>query len=377
MPNVSVYYTRHCNTIENLLSKSRSDVQGFTDDKIEKPSKVNISANYNPSLSNFGIAHGLHTISKYNFDKNINPDVVCGSYYVRTWQTAFILYNAYFKNGGTLYILPHIHEYQDGAAKSPEDLRKYMMEEQKYCNIRRSMKDFVTFILHLKQFMKSYYPHLYKRFTFTIPKIVFYNKNGKPISLQKACNLNYYKKFIYIYEHDFNIFEKEIIPKFVNSFDKKITTLGIVIHGSIMIFDVIKAIDPPKDIKAKTIRKVDDSFDILNCDTYLVKYKVLNKSASRTKDTLYSTQIYPYSKKNIQNDHFNFPYFNVKIDFLRSKKFMNPLVKILVKKKMVLHQKDKKMVLGLYHSDKEVVKYFNYILSYYKKCKNSFGKSKK
>ena len=197
MPNVSIYYTRHCNTIANFFSKSRHDLQDFTGEKIEKPSES--LAEYNPSLSNFGIAHGLHTISKYNFDKNINPDVVCASYYVRTWQTAFILYNAYFKNGGTLYILPHIHEYQNNPKsppKSREEIRKISVEEQKYCNIRRSMKDFVAFILHLKKWMKSYYPHLYKRFSFEIPKIVFFNKYGKPVSLQKACNLKYYKKYM-------------------------------------------------------------------------------------------------------------------------------------------------------------------------------------
>ncbi len=317
---LNIYYTRHCNTIENLIENLYLQTQSLTNEKIKDYNHLFIQ---NPSLSNFGIIHGLETISKYNFDKNIHPNVVCASYYVRTWQTAFILYNNYFKNNGTLYILPYIHECHSEKV----DIKK----EHLLYNIKESMKRFILFIKYLKKFMKNNYINLYNDFTFEIPKIVFLNKYGKEVSLEKAYNINYYKKYIYLYEPNIKKFENKILPKFLNNLSIKIDNIGIIVHGLLIQRYILKK----KDILVN------------NCNTYLIKYKINNNS---------------FLRKNIYTKYksltFYLPHFHMKISH-----YNNPIYKIFVKKNMKLN---KKYILGLYYN-KKVIKYFDYLLSYYKK----------
>ena len=157
MNKVNIYYTRHCNTVHNLLKECKFLKKSYF-------KKIDIE---NPVLSNFGINHALHIYNHFNFNNKFNPEIVCASYYVRSWISAFILYNDYFKKNNILYILPYIHEYHNHI--KPSSLDK--INEIKYFNIKNSMKIFKKFISYLKKFMKIYNKNLYKKFTFTPLKI--------------------------------------------------------------------------------------------------------------------------------------------------------------------------------------------------------------
>ncbi len=342
---VDIYYTRHCNTAHNLLKELK-----FLD-------KEHFESIENASLSNFGIIHGLQIASHFNFYKKIDPNVVCASYYVRTWQTAFLLYNEYFARGGTLYVLPYIHEHNDKLRPSHQDCVK---EFDDY-NIKKCMRDFIDFLAYLKKFMQKYYPSLCKKFTFQIPKIVLLNKFGKAISLQKAYNLNYYKKNIYLYNPNFRIFEKKILSTFEKYINRDLQRIAVITHGKVIKQDILGIKEKKsQNVKGNLVRSVhpEKGLEMNNCDTYMIRYKKSNKKYIRASIPM---QYFPNSQRNLKYDYFIIPHFK-----LKTTNREKPIYQILIKRKMKLSVADKKMILGFYTS-KKYMKSFDSYLALYKK----------
>ena len=365
IPECNIYYTRHGNTISNFFQEFKSYCPKGKYRSIE-----------NPTLSPPGIIHALRIFEKYDLYKKVKPHVVCGSYYVRTWETAFILYNSYFKAGGALYVLPYIHEYND------EDNDKHVPKEvyereYKYYNVRKCLLDFMKFIDYLKEFMKERYPHLIEKqlFSFKFPKIIFMDKYGNRIERKDAMNLDFYKKNIYLYNPNMRIFETRIFPKFYQDLLKDLgyprdrIHLAIVIHGKLIKMDLIGLVYK-KDSEGKFIgasigpgvditRKVDDRHYLLvnNCDTFLKRYhhhpgKEKGNRGSFEKGL---TQTFPNSQREIQT------YDNFMVRPIGHVNMNTKFIKGLVEKKLKFTPEVIKILLGIYYRGKYIRRLQRYL----------------
>ncbi len=359
-PECDIYYTRHCNTISNLFHEFKGYCPKGKYRSIE-----------NPSLSNLGIIHALRIFENYHLDKKVKPHVVCGSYYVRTWETAFILYNSYFKAGGALYVLPYIHEYNDD--DNDKDVPKEVYErEYKYYNVRKCLLDFMKFIDYLKEFIKERYPHLIEKqlFTFKFPKIIFMDKYGNRVDRKDAMNLEFYKKHIYLYNPNMRIFETRIFPKFYRDIlgdlghPSSSIRAAIVIHGKLIKTDLIGLVYK-KDRDGKFIgasmapnvditRKIDDKYYLLinNCDTFLKRYH-----PGRDKGTFEKglTQTFPSSQREIQM------YDNFMVRPLGRVNMNTKFIRGLVEKKMKFTPEVLKIILGIYYRGKYIQRFQRYL----------------
>lgn len=357
MSKINIYYTRHCNTIHNLLKELK-----FLNKLYFK--KIDVE---NPGLSNFGINHALHIYNHYNFNNKFHPEIVCGSYYVRTWISAFILYNDYFKNNNILYVLPYIHEYHNNT--KPSSLDK--INEIKYFNIKNSIKIFKNFILYLKKFMKIHYKNLYNTFTFKIPKIIFINKSGNVINKKDINNINYYKKNVYIYNPNLKFFEKKILSFLLKDINKDIN-IGIITHGKFIKKELLylkgskKGYNNSSNFKKYVIttRKFDNinhNIETNNCDTYLKKYIMYKKNIDVDKKC---KQIFPSKNKLNYFDNYVVPFYNIKI---KNKKIINQLLEnINFFKKLIYKQKNIKYIFGFYYqSYKNNMSYFKKLIKLY------------
>ncbi len=369
-----IYYTRHCNTISNIFQEFKSYLKGKGIGK-GKPIYRSIE---NPSLSNLGILHALRIVDKYHLDKKVKPHFVCGSYYVRTWETAFILYNSYFKAGGALYILPYIHEYNDdldGNGVIPDHVYQ---REYKYYNVKKCLIDFMKFIDYLKGMVHQHYPHLIEKniFTFNFPKIIFMDKNGNQVTQKDAMDLEFYKKHIYLYSPDWRIFESRIFPKFQQ--DVVIPTLqlygsdpsisariAIIIHGKLIKTDLLrilyrrdqegKVIGASLPREVDIVRKIDDKGYLLinNCDTFVKRYRVQG-----VQKMIYEKgvrQLFPNSQREANfYDHFYVkPLGKVELD--------TRMIRKRVEKKVVITQEMVKMILGIYYREKYIKRFRRYL----------------
>lgn len=349
MRDIDIYYTRHLNTVQNVLKELK-----FLD-------KSKYESIQNSSLSNFGILHALQIYSTYNLYDKIKPNIVCASYYLRTWETAFLLYNKYFANGGTLYILPYIHEHNDNTRSTSSE----RVEEYKIYNIKRSLAEFVKFISYCKTYIRKYNIQLYKKMSFRLPRIVFINKHGKEVSGRKYLNMEYYKRHMYLYNPNFEIFENRILPTFLESFDESFHKLSVITHGKIIKKDLLsfnKKMDHfPESISIyRKIEKgkVDEKYLLVNNgDTFMKMYR--SKNHDHDHDG-FVKQIFPPSFKSMDRfDHLYIPFYKCKIYNVE-----NHIQQILKKKKYVLNRADKKYLLGFYHSPK-MFKYLNYFIRLY------------
>ena len=347
-----VYYTRHCNTIANLFYEFRQYCPKGKYRSIE-----------NPSLSPPGIAHGLRIFEKYHLDKKVKPHVVCGSYYVRTWETAFILYNSYFKEGGALYVLPYIHEYNDN--ENDKHVPKEVYErEYKYYNVRKCLLDFMKFIDYLKEFIKERYPHLYASFSFKFPKIIFMDKYGNIVDRKDAMNLEFYKKHIYLYNPDMRIFETRIFPKFYRDLFKESSynpRVAIIVHGKLIKTDLIRLV-LKKDREGKVIgasiphdvditRKIDNNnyLWINNGDTFMKKF-VYNHGFGKG-----LIQTFPSSQREIET------YDHIMMKGL-GKVTLNPrFIRGLVEKRVKFTPEVMKLLLGIYYRGKYIRRFERYL----------------
>jgi hypothetical protein len=359
-----IYYTRHCNTISNLFYEFKQYCPKGKYRSIE-----------NPSLSNLGIIHGLRIFENYHLAKKVKPHVVCGSYYVRTWETAFILYNSYFKAGGALYVLPYIHEYNDD--DNNKDVPKEVYErEYKYYNVRKCLLDFMKFIDYLKEFIKERYPHLYPLFTFKFPKIIFMDKYGNRVEPKDAMNLEFYKKHIYLYNPNMRIFETRIFPKFYRDllgnlgYPQGRINVAIVIHGKLIKTDLIGFFNK-KDRDGKVIgssmapnvditRKVDDKnyLWINNCDTFLKRYHPGKEKGSKGEKGTFEKgliQTFPSSQREIQM------YDNFMVKPLGRVNMNTKFILDLMERKVKFTPEVLKILLGIYYRRKYIQRFQRYL----------------
>lgn len=339
--NLNIYYTRHCNTVHNLLKELK-----FLNKSYFKSIDIE-----NPVLSNFGINHALHIYHKANFNNEFTPEIVCASYYVRSWISAFILYNDYFKKNNILYIVPYVHEYHDKL--KPTSIEK--VDEIRKFNLKVSIKKFKKCILYLKKFMKLYYPKLYKTFTFNIPQLIFVNKFGNIVKEKDINNLNYYIKNIYIYNPNINMFEKKILKKFLEKTNNHfIKNISIISHGKFIKKDLLLLKNKKKVYKyaltkkINTFRKfVNNNLEINNCDTYLKHNKKIS-------------QVFPFKNKLNYFDYYNVPYYKSKFG---NKKILEQLLK---NNKFNLNIKDASYIFGFYYNDyKNKLLYFKKLIYLY------------
>ncbi len=343
--NLNIYYTRHCNTVHNLLKELK-----FLNKSYFKHIDIE-----NPALSNFGINHALHIYNNANFNNVFSPEIVCASYYVRSWMSAFILYNDYFKNNNILYVLPYIHEYHDKLKPTVNEKR----DEIKNFNLKVSIEKFKKFIIYLKNFMKLYYPKLYKKFTFKIPQIIFVNKFGNIVKEKDIYNLNYYIKNIYVYNPNINIFEKKILKKFLEKINiknvKNVKNVCIITHGKFIKKDLLLL----KNVKAiykyaltkkiNTFRKfINNNLEINNCDTYLKSNKKV-------------VQVFPSNNKLNNFDYYQVPYYKIKFG---NKKIVEQLLK---NNKFNVNIKDASYIFGFYYNKnvKNKILYFKKLIYLY------------
>jgi hypothetical protein len=322
--NLNIYYTRHCNTVHNLLKELKF---------LNKSYFKNIDVE-NPALSNFGINHALHIYNHSNFNKHFHPEIVCASYYVRSWMSAFILYNDYFKKNNKLYIVPYIHEYHDNVKASSIE----KADEIKKFNCKVSILKFKKFINYLKKFMKLYYPKLYKQFTFKIPKLSFVNKYGNIVKEKDVYNLDYYIKNMYIYNPNLHIFEKKILKKFLEKTkNNHIQNISIITHGKFIKYDLLSFKNKKKMYeyierkKINIFRKfVENNIELNNCDTYLKN----NEKVS---------QIFPPKNKLNDFDYYRVPFYKTKF---ANKRIVEQLLK---NNKINLNIKDASYIFGFYN----------------------------
>lgn len=365
MNKINIYYSRHSNTYRNILKELK-----FLNKLYFKKMDVE-----NAALSNYGINHALHIYNHFNFNNEFNPEIVCASYYVRTWISAFILYNDYFTNNNPLYILPYIHEYHSNV--KPSSLDK--MNEIKYFNIQNSIKIFKNYILYLKKFMKVYYKKLYDTFTFKIPKIVFINKKGNIIKEKNINNINYYIKNVYIYNPNLKIFENKILKKLLNIVNKDIKNIGIITHGKLIKKDLLYiSYSNNNSLKiskkyVSTSRKFDNNYiEVNNCDTYLKKYTIYKDNINHDKKC---KQLFPIKNKLNYFDEYIVPYYN--------KKFKNKkiVLQILKSHNYKLKENDIKYIFGFYYKTyknnmnyfKKLIKLYNlFLIKNNKNNKNNF-----
>lgn len=265
-PNVELYWIRHLHSCANMLESI-----GGRDIKLVQALKTTHVENItertrlapNPHVTSFGISHALgSTLHSKNLTQLIQPDLICASQLIRTWETAYLLFLQYFqKDKDTpLYIVPYI-----GEQRFPKIIGlKRVNTDNQPDSIPVSKKKFMRFFQYLQQYVSKYEKKRFqeKNISTTLypPKIQYINRKGDFTNQSNkstiSSNPNFYK------------FMSDILPHLISLVPSKdVIRIAVVTHSHFMEHNII----PPKITIPKYLVPRVDSKGILrvwNADCY-------------------------------------------------------------------------------------------------------------
>jgi hypothetical protein len=324
-PPVELYFIRHAHSCANMIEK-------FGAKGMQKIIKENIRPKYakNPHITNFGISHALgSTFSTSNYTELIQPDIICVSQLIRTWETAYTLFYQYFNketcsisDPAPLYVCPYIGEKRD--FKLPLAPYKDLDNQPENCGV--SKEKFDRFLNHFSEYIENYY--LKNNKGECKPNIVYLKKDG---TLNYNCssrnNTNFRNSYL-TNEPNFNLFMSTILPKLIDIVNIKRSTqlslslrsknnikgknvpnflnkpikIVIVTHSKFMEENIVKHLSEQNKEQILIFRKHDGKVKVYNCDVYKMD---LNPNRSIQTTNL----IFPRIDNHKIFDYYNIPPF--------------------------------------------------------------------
>lgn len=291
---VQLYFIRHAHSCANML-------ESFGAKGIQKLTKEDVRPLYanNPHITNFGISHALgSTMSNQNYTQIIQPDVVCASQLIRTWETAYTLFFQYFNEldsrgecKNSLFVSPFIGENRD--IRLPGQPYKDLDNQPE--DVVTSCQKFNRFLEHFQNYVQSYYPSLLEgKEGICLPNIAYLNKRGKYHSNQMRQGNNLTKaqgEFTQEFltnEPSFNDFIDVILPELIRwayskrmqqnaDFKKGLSTnpgevgplkIVIVTHSKFMEENIVKRLSSSNKSEILQFRNAEGKVKVYNCDVY-------------------------------------------------------------------------------------------------------------
>lgn len=285
---VELYFIRHAHSCANMI-------EAYGAKGLQKLSSKNIRPDYapNPHITNFGISHALGstlsdviTIGGFNYTSKIQPDLVCASQLIRTWETAYTLFYQYFnqktQNGkckNPLYICPYIGENRD--VKLPGT--PYLDLDNQPEDIKTSKNKFNRFIKHFKEYIQTYYPDTINVDDLCTPNLEYLFKNGNIYPVPKSnkpTNILTNTTEYLTDEPDFNQFINTILPKLIQKvkqdrilkgsmrIENKPIRIVIVTHSKFMEENILKQLSSIDKQKILSYRNSEGKVKVYNCDVY-------------------------------------------------------------------------------------------------------------
>ena len=279
---VELYFIRHAHSCANMI-------EAYGAKGVQKLTSTNIRPLYaaNPHITNFGISHGLgSTLSEMNYSQMIQPDLVCASQLIRTWETAYNLFYQYFNartsNGkckNPLYICPYIGENRD--VKLPG--APYLDLDNQPEDIKTSKSKFNKFIQHFKEYIEKYYPDTISVDDLCKPNLQYILKNGNiyPVpNSNKATNILTNSSDYLTDEPNFAQFVDSILPKLIQKVqqdrllkgpmrgENKPIRIVIVTHSKFMEENIVKQLSSSNKKSFLQFRNNEGKVKVYNCDVY-------------------------------------------------------------------------------------------------------------
>lgn len=277
---VELYFIRHAHSCANMI-------EAYGAKGLQKLSSKNIRPDYapNPHITNFGISHALgSTLGEFSYSSKIQPDLVCASQLIRTWETAYTLFYHYFnektQNGkckNPLYICPYIGENRD--VKLPG--APYLDLDNQPEDIKTSKNKFNRFIKHFKEYIQTYYPNTINVDDLCTPNIDYLTPDGK-IMVNKAQRVltNERNRNYITDEPDFNEFIRVILPTLIQKVkqdrilkgpmrgENKPIRIVIVTHSKFMEENILKQLSSNDKQTILRYRDSEGKVKVYNCDVY-------------------------------------------------------------------------------------------------------------
>ncbi len=325
-PRVELYFIRHAHSCANMIEK-------FGAKGIHKIIKENIRPKYakNPHITNFGISHALgSTFSTSNYTELIQPDIICVSQLIRTWETAYTLFYQYFNketcsisDPAPLYVCPYIGEKRD--FKLPLAPYKDLDNQPENCDV--SKEKFNRFLYHFSEYIEKYYSKNNKGVC--KPNIVYLKKDGKLSNNCSSKNNTNFRNSYLTNEPNFNLFMSIILPKLIDIVNIKRSTqlslslisknnikgknvpnflnkpikIVIVTHSKFMEENIVKHLSKQNKLTILNYRNDENGkIKVYNCDVYKMD---LNPNRSIQTTNL----IFPRIDNYQIFDYYNIPPF--------------------------------------------------------------------
>ncbi len=329
---VELYFIRHAHSCANML-------EAYGAKGLQKLTKEDVRPLYanNPHITNFGISHALgSTMSNQNYTQIIEPDLVCASQLIRTWETAYTLFYQYFNKDNcknSLFVSPFIGENRD--VRLPGQPYKDLDNQPE--DVETSLLKFNRFLEHFKDYVHSYYPSLLEgKNGICHPNIAYFDKLGKYHHNQMKQGNNLQKAQREFMEHfltnepDFNGFIDIILPKLIDFAQMNRTRnqglpgplkIVIVTHSKFMEENIVKRLSSTNKSNILQYRNVDGKVKVYNCDVYQMNLMGRGHNNMKlffpTRDNYQSFDNYGMPP-TIGEKRFNIQYKNVAPLFLRS-----------------------------------------------------------
>lgn len=303
---VELYFIRHAHSCANMIESYGA--KGWQ--VIYKTDYRPIYAN-NPHITNFGISHALGSTfsEKENYTKQIQPDIICASQLIRTWETAYTLFFDYFNQNKNqvqnninninknlkqcdipLYICPYIGEKRGTILYTDLDNQPE--------NIKISNEKFIRFLKHFRKYINDYYNK--NETKICKPKIVYLERNnGYSLSVLKKQkkqkienyinqNSSVFYNLCLTNEPNFDNFKNKILESLIlfavssrnkknGKLEKKIPInkenplrIVLVTHSKFMEENIVKHLSTKNEI-LKFRNNGNGGIKVFNCDVYKIE----------------------------------------------------------------------------------------------------------
>ncbi len=295
-----IYWVRHANSCANMLeSYGAKGLQDFMYGVTHLSVKTKRGTyTPDPHITNFGISHA-NLLSTQDFIKNIQPDIICVSQLLRTWETAYTLFPQYFSNTeyfsefkNQLYVCPWINEKRENMFGTNLDNEPDLPE-----NTIRKFDEFKEYLV--ETFGETFTPN-------TKTNINYINRNGDGL-LDTQINKQTFIKNYKTPKPDYNNFIEKILPylyKEILKF-KPNAKIVIVTHSKFIQKNITKVKDKQYSTDECVTRTIKPGYP-RNCDIYKQTYNVTiqqNKSLKYSLKQINRTNVAPGNSIELQSDN--------------------------------------------------------------------------
>ncbi len=278
-----IYWVRHANSCANMLeSYGGKGIKDFMYSVTHLSAKTKRGTyTPDPHITNFGISHANY-ISKQSFMQEIEPDIICVSQLLRTWETAYTLFPHYFyKSEKELYVCPWINEKRENMFGTNLDNEPDLPE-----NTIRKFNEFKKYLV--KTFAGTFKESL-------LTKINYINRDGNGL-LHTQINQQDFIENYKTPQPDYNKFIEKILPYLYDHIlqNKPNAKIVIVTHSKFIQKNITKV----KDKNFPTVQCV--STRILEENNMKITYSGYPRNCDIYKQT-YNAKKEPNKKKILIN----------------------------------------------------------------------------